>query len=219
MTAGLLSRSHHDTGSHGQITSSVTCVHATSGVGTTSSRPPQGAKQRRKASDSKTKSTIQSVASSTPDAARTEGSPSSRLALGRPHDAAPACPGCFPWCSRFGPRCAPGCYTARRELQRFALFCTERAEESRESIGLGDRRKPRRGLEIGPEEKTPQAVRACGVWGYGKRLATITAHNGRMSVARPIGSSAPGGTRTPNPRFRRPMLYPVELRAHGIGKM
>ena len=25
--------------------------------------------------------------------------------------------------------------------------------------------------------------------------------------------SAPGGTRTPNPRFRRPMLYPIELRA------
>ena len=24
-----------------------------------------------------------------------------------------------------------------------------------------------------------------------------------------------GGTRTPNPRFRRPMLYPIELRAHG----
>ena len=25
---------------------------------------------------------------------------------------------------------------------------------------------------------------------------------------------APGGTRTPNPRFRRPMLYPIELRTH-----
>ena len=25
--------------------------------------------------------------------------------------------------------------------------------------------------------------------------------------------STPGGIRTPNPRFRRPMLYPVELRA------
>ena len=27
-------------------------------------------------------------------------------------------------------------------------------------------------------------------------------------------SSTPGGIRTPNPRFRRPMLYPVELRMH-----
>ncbi len=26
--------------------------------------------------------------------------------------------------------------------------------------------------------------------------------------------STPGGIRTPNPRFRRPMLYPVELRVH-----
>ncbi len=32
----------------------------------------------------------------------------------------------------------------------------------------------------------------------------------------PCASSAPGGTRTPNPRFRRPMLYPIELRAQTI---
>ncbi len=29
-------------------------------------------------------------------------------------------------------------------------------------------------------------------------------------------SSTPEGIRTPNPRFRRPMLYPVELRARGV---
>ena len=29
-----------------------------------------------------------------------------------------------------------------------------------------------------------------------------------------ISPNTPGGTRTPNPRFRRPMLYPIELRAH-----
>ncbi len=27
-------------------------------------------------------------------------------------------------------------------------------------------------------------------------------------------TSTPGGIRTPNPRFRRPMLYPIELRTH-----
>ena len=47
-------------------------------------------------------------------------------------------------------------------------------------------------VTYGPPAFTPQKV-----WGYGKRT-----------------SSAPGGTRTPNPRFRRPMLYPIELRAH-----
>ena len=30
------------------------------------------------------------------------------------------------------------------------------------------------------------------------------------------GKSTPGGIRTPNPRFRRPMLYPVELRVHKL---
>lgn len=29
-------------------------------------------------------------------------------------------------------------------------------------------------------------------------------------------SSTPGGTRTPNPWFRRPMLYPIELRTHAL---
>ena len=28
--------------------------------------------------------------------------------------------------------------------------------------------------------------------------------------------STPGGIRTPNPRFRRPMLYPVELRVRAV---
>src|SRR5512141_2903296 len=30
-----------------------------------------------------------------------------------------------------------------------------------------------------------------------------------------VKPSAPGGSRTPNPRLRRPMLYPAELRAQG----
>jgi hypothetical protein len=34
------------------------------------------------------------------------------------------------------------------------------------------------------------------------------------AASRPGG---PGVTRTPNPRFRKPMLYPVELRAHAKG--
>ena len=29
--------------------------------------------------------------------------------------------------------------------------------------------------------------------------------------------TVPGGTRTPDPRLRRPMLYPAELLAHGAG--
>ncbi len=32
-------------------------------------------------------------------------------------------------------------------------------------------------------------------------------------------TSTPGGTRTPNPRFRRPMLYPIELRTQVFGKI
>ena len=37
----------------------------------------------------------------------------------------------------------------------------------------------------------------------------------RLSVPDPnFGYGAPGRTRTCNPRLRRPMLYPVELRAH-----
>src|SRR5262245_22324552 len=38
---------------------------------------------------------------------------------------------------------------------------------------------------------------------------------GCLTEMMPSRSSAPGGTRTPNPRFRRPMLYPIELRVLG----
>ena len=30
---------------------------------------------------------------------------------------------------------------------------------------------------------------------------------------------APGGTRTPGPRLRRPLLYPTELQAHAAGRL
>ena len=30
---------------------------------------------------------------------------------------------------------------------------------------------------------------------------------------------APGGTRTPGPRLRRPLLYPTELQAHAVGRL
>gem|GEM_PF-5242038 len=43
----------------------------------------------------------------------------------------------------------------------------------------------------------------CGVTSYGR---PVLSYGLRVT-------SAPGGTRTPNPRFRRPMLYPIELRA------
>lgn len=69
---------------------------------------------------------------------------------------------CFPRCSLLGPRCAPGCYTACRLLHRLAPICTERAGQTSASIGFRDRRKWRRGQELRPEGKSPQAVRACG---------------------------------------------------------
>jgi len=48
-----------------------------------------------------------------------------------------------------------------------AAICRETAAGTRPSIGPRDRRKSRRGLEIGPEAETPQAVTSCGVWSYG----------------------------------------------------
>jgi len=43
-------------------------------------------------------------------------------------------------------------------------------------------------------------------------VASVVDANRRQNTA--ADTSAPGGTRTPNPRFRRPMLCPIELRAH-----
>jgi hypothetical protein len=40
--------------------------------------------------------------------------------------------------------------------------------------------------------------------------------NGISRKGRESLSGGPGGARTPNPRFRRPMLYPVELRGREI---
>jgi hypothetical protein len=44
-----------------------------------------------------------------------------------------------------------------------------------------------------------------------KSLSGLAADCQQDSAA---GRSTPEGIRTPNPRFRRPMLYPIELRAH-----
>ena len=41
---------------------------------------------------------------------------------------------------------------------------------------------------------------------------------GQASRLSQVGRGDPGGNRTPNPQFRRLMLYPVELRGHG-GRM
>jgi hypothetical protein len=98
---------------------------------------------------------------------------------------------CFPRCSRFGPRCAPGCHTACRVLQRFAAIWNESGTESRASIGLGDRRKRRHGPELRPEEKTPQAVRACGVWGYGDGREVRPDGVANCHEARPEGLEPP----------------------------
>ena len=39
---------------------------------------------------------------------------------------------------------------------------------------------------------------------------------GRNSGKRTDDNGAPGVTRTPGPRFRKPLLYPPELQAHGF---
>jgi hypothetical protein len=78
-----------------------------------------------------------------------------------------------------------------------ASVCTnlqQNGARSRASIAVAKRRKPRHRQDLWPEEKTPQAVRAYGVCVYGKQV-----------------SNAPHRTRTCNLRFRRPMLYPIEL--------
>ena len=44
-------------------------------------------------------------------------------------------------------------------------------------------------------------------------LAALAKRANRRGVAiSQMEKSTPGGIRTPNPRFRRPMLYPIELR-------
>jgi hypothetical protein len=40
---------------------------------------------------------------------------------------------------------------------------------------------------------------------------------GILKMSRGFLISTHGGTRTPNPRFRRPMLYPIELRTRRTG--
>src|SRR5688500_17067463 len=44
-------------------------------------------------------------------------------------------------------------------------------------------------------------------------LPLLNTHNQTPNTAREGGSGTPGGTRTHNPRLRRPVLYPLELRA------
>ena len=41
----------------------------------------------------------------------------------------------------------------------------------------------------------------------------LTLDSWPRAMGRKVSSSTPGGSRTPNPRLRRPMLYPVELQA------
>ena len=48
-----------------------------------------------------------------------------------------------------------------------------------------------------------------------RRRGRSSARTRRCSVARRCGSGAPGGIRTPDTRFRRPMLWSTELRARG----
>ena len=45
-------------------------------------------------------------------------------------------------------------------------------------------------------------------------IERMSQERGQALCLTPSRDITPGGTRTPNPRFRRPMLYPVELRAH-----
>ncbi len=49
----------------------------------------------------------------------------------------------------------------------------------------------------------------------GLHVAEIRMVPGGKNRRKRLMSSTPEGIRTPNPRFRRPMLYPVELRARG----
>ena len=52
----------------------------------------------------------------------------------------------------------------------------------------------------------PQAI-------TGRRLIRFESEDGQ------IKKNAPGGIRTPNPRFRRPMLYPIELQVRWMGSL
>ena len=58
----------------------------------------------------------------------------------------------------------------------------------------------------GPSTKTPEPDDSAEVV-----VASVVDATRRQNTA--DDTSAPGGTRTPNPRFRRPMLCPIELRA------
>ncbi len=95
---------------------------------------------------------------------------------------------------------------ARRGARLLAARCiashrfaqSEAAKAERASV-LGTNGSGDGGESCGQKRRRRKALHrpsACGVWGYSDGCG-----------------SAPGGSRTPNPRFRRPMLYPVELRA------
>ena len=82
------------------------------------------------------------------------------------------------WQGRFASRTAPASsdFAALRfhshclpRIARLMPFCTKRASESRASINLGNRRKPKLGLDLRPKDKKPQAVRFYGIALYGDR--------------------------------------------------
>ena len=75
---------------------------------------------------------------------------------------------CSPRCFGFGPGCNLCAILLAGYCTGLQQSATETGAKVRASISVGNRRKWRRGLELGPEGKTPQAVRACGAWVYGK---------------------------------------------------
>ena len=87
----------------------------------------------------------------------------------------------------------------QRRIQGFG-FVREREVPAEPRLEIGSRR-PRLGLAgASPSRFRPPQNR--------------TARN--PSDRLPGTPIAPGGIRTPNPRFRRPMLYPIELRVRDV---
>lgn len=65
-------------------------------------------------------------------------------------------------------------------------------------------------------ESQEQGGTECGALSVGRETSGAVTTNGIKRKSRKRAhykqTSTPGGIRTPNPRFRRPMLYPIELR-------
>ena len=67
---------------------------------------------------------------------------------------------------------------------------------------------------LGASWETSQAHRPGLANVKAHQTARTQARHSRTSLARPTALGRPGGIRTPDPRFRKPLLYPSELQAH-----